>query len=172
MTTPALPTTHRNYEVEITFADGSQKLAEFGRRESEEQAEAAAVEIYKAKSARVLRVTCEHAPDSTPIAELMDAWEGGRYVLTDSQGRVATSEHGGGHLERAMTFLCRSRTDAKWKTLILLRTLRQAFREDSVNGHDFEIQGLFRAGPSLSAVKSYLHGARCRDRAHHGSHTF
>ena len=172
MTTAALPTTHRNYDVEITFADGSQKVTNVGHRDSAETAEADAVAIYKAKSARVLRVTLEHAPDATPIGQLLDTWEAGRYILRDSQGRAAGGEHGGGHLERAMTFLCRSRPDAKWKTLHMLWSLRQAFREDSVNCHDTYMGELMEAGPTRAAVDAYLAGARCRDRQHHGQNTF
>ena len=172
MTTTALPPPPPHNAVEITFAGGSQKVANFGRRESAEKAEADAVEIYKAKSARVLRVTLEHAPDATPVGELIDTWEARAYILRDGAGRAATSEHEGGHLRTAFEFLIRQRPDAKWKTLLLLRTLRQAFREDSVNCHDTYIGELMEAGPTRAAVDAYLAGARCRDRQHHGQNTF
>lgn len=124
-------------------------------------------------SARVLSVIREYCPDDVQIGSLSVSWDAnGRYVLTDSAGREAYSEHGGGHVRSALEFLLSVRPEAKWKTVGLLKTLRQAFREDSANCRSDEIRWLLDRGPVRGALSLYIAEARNRDRAHHGTHTF
>jgi len=167
-----------DFELELTKPDGSRETHEFGYSPSHEEVLARAKQIYPDCTAKVLRTVREHTPTDTPICELTVAWErvekpaGQRFVLRDRQGREAASEFDGGHMQTAFEFLTKSKPEAKWKTLEMLQTLRQAIREDRVNGRDVELDELLAGDPARARVSGYLFGARARDRVHHGSQTF
>lgn len=169
-----------DYEVELTTKKDGTKRTIFGYAASPAAARARAVSIYKddLQGFRVIRTVLEHAPRSTPLAQLAGTWEPDpetnlrSFHLTDAKGRRAAAEVDGGHLHRAYEFLAQAKPAAAWKTLDLLMTLRQAFREDTVNGHDADLDELRAGAPSKARVMAYLAGARVRDEAHHGTRTF
>lgn len=180
-----LKTTHFDYTLEVTTNTGETKRHTLGASPSENEAVERFMKLYGepadyrdwfAVSARVVGIEREHCPKETKLADLIAVWGNDKwgevYMLTDRHGRVAFSEHGGGHIRTAYEFLRGERPTASWKTVALLTTLRQAFREDTVACHSYYIDELAEQGPTKKAVSAYLKGARCRDHAHHGCNTF
>lgn len=179
-TQPAVPMF--DWEIEFVTSAGKTEKTTIGYAPTGEDAAARLLEIYgkpanyrdwHAVSAKALRQVGAHCPNDVQIACLSVSFDQhGRYSVDDDQGRNAYYEHGGGHIKTALEFLLRVRPDAKWKTVGLLKALRQAFREDSVNCRTDEMDWLLERGPTRGAVNGYLFGARCRDHAHHGQNTF
>jgi hypothetical protein len=171
-----------DYEVEGTLKDGSKFTTTIGYSPTPEEA-AGRLKITRDNvvGCRVVRILCEHSPRRTPLAELTVSWEapesqtgiaGKVFVLTDSKGRVASREFGGSHLKTAWDFLTRKTVTSGWKTVRLLTAFRQAIREDSAACDTADLDELLAGDPTRPRVDAYMVGARSRDRAHHGSHTF
>lgn len=164
-----------DWEIECIPATGPTEIKQVGYAASAEDAFKRLCEIHKDRyvTMRASKRLKAHCPTDVQINELSSSWDvHGRYVLADDQSREAYAEHGGGHIKTAFEFLIKDRPKAQWKTVKMLTALRQAFREDSVNGHEFYINWLFKEGPSKRAVESYLCSARSRDARHHGQNTF
>lgn len=171
----------RDYEVRRTNPDNTSEVITIGYSPSEAEAcERACSRSPAGTTAVVVRVLQEHSPRSTQIATLTEHWEpvvsdsvtGRRFVLRDPQGRMAASEYEGGHMLTAWRFLTRERPEAAWKTADLLTSLRQAIREEHAACRSEYLDDLFSGRPTRDRVRGFLQGARVRDLAHHGCHTF
>lgn len=167
-----------DFEVRVTETSGERTVT-IGSSPNHEEAIKRALSCHKTATAAVVVRTVEsHASDSTQLAELSESWievqnsPGRRFELRDKQGRLAASEFDGGHMKTAWAFLTSDKAIAAWKTATMLRTLRQAIREDRVNGRDVDLDFLLAGSPSRDRVRAYLVGARNRDAIHHGVQTF
>lgn len=171
-----------DYEVRVTTPDEKTELIRIGYSPSRAEACQRACSFGKpaGTTAAVVRVLEEHAPATTPLAELAEAWEpetagaakGRRFVLRDKAGRHAAGEFEGGHMLTAWRFLMEDRPAAGWKTVATLAALRQAIREEHAACRTEYLDDLFNGKPTRDRVREFLRGARARDVAHHGSRTF
>ena len=171
-----------DYEVEGTLSDGATLTKTIGYSPTPDEAAGRFKRCTVGVVAcRVVRILCEHTPNSTSLAELTVSWEtlefpfessGTFFVLTDSKGRVACRELDGSHLKTAWDFLTQKRVTSSWKTVRLLTAFRRAIREDWANCYTEDLNELLAGDPTRPRVAAYMAGARARDRVHHGSHTF
>lgn len=168
-TTDNLPTF--DFEVVITAPDGRTETITIGRSPSEAEAcqRALSWPTRTGHSARVEKTLREHAPYSTPLSDCTESFNDGHWELHDAQGRLCASEHGGGHLVTAYEILIGQHRGAAWKTIGLLKTLRQAIREQSAQMMPIELP---RYGATHREITTFLRDARAYDRVHHGQATF
>ena len=93
------------------------------------------------------------------------------YFLTvEYRGEVFTREYRGSHLLDALELMNLTKP-RKWKTIGRLMTLRQALRENFVNG--LGVGKIFEGKElTLKLYNEFVLAVRAYDYRHHGCHTF